>query len=165
MTYVVVDTNVGVVCNGHHPEADPGCIESCRTALARVIKKHDRLVLDRQQHIVEEYVSQLSPSGQPGLGDEFFIWVLRNQWDPQVCEVVDITPDAQREFAEFPQDPDLASFDRSDRKFVAAALASQQAPDILNAVDSDWWDHRLTLARHGVRLRFLCPNRFGAKEP
>jgi len=53
--------------------------------------------------------------------------------------------------------PALAGFDRSDRKFVAMALASGSTPDVLNAVDSDWADYFAALARNGVKLKFLCP--------
>jgi hypothetical protein len=47
--------------------------------------------------------------------------------------------------------------DLSDRKFVAVALASGSAPDLLNAVDSDWAEYYPALTRHGIRLTFLCP--------
>ncbi|HSU82609.1 MAG TPA: hypothetical protein VLR69_09330, partial [Thermoanaerobaculia bacterium] len=58
-------------------------------------------------------------------------------------------------------DPDLAAFDPSDRKFVAVAVASGEQPEILNASDTDWWHHREALSRHGVEVRFLCPQLMG----
>lgn len=61
------------------------------------------------------------------------------------------------DFVLFPQDSDLCGFDKSDRKYVAAALASRRTPDVLNAVDRDWWQYRDALKRNGVRCRFLCP--------
>jgi hypothetical protein len=57
---------------------------------------------------------------------------------------------------EFPDDPELVRFDRSDRKFVAVALASRLDPSVLNATDTDWWHYRECLKRHGVRVVFLC---------
>ena len=42
------------------------------------------------------------------------------------------------------------------QKFVAVALASGAHPPILNAVDSDWWNHRAALADAGVTCEFLC---------
>jgi hypothetical protein len=54
----------------------------------------------------------------------------------------------------------LSSFDPSDQKFAAVAIASGENPDVLNAVDSDWWIHRVALAASGVRVTFLCPERF-----
>ena len=80
-------------------------------------------------------------------------------YNPDRCESVEITPrnDLEDDFHEFPDDPALANFDRSDRKYVAVARASQQSPVILNATDSDWWHHRETFEKHGVVIEFLCP--------
>ncbi|MFN7733844.1 MAG: hypothetical protein ACK5OB_18245, partial [Pirellula sp.] len=78
------------------------------------------------------------------------------------CEIVDITPSDKSgsSFTEFPDAPELTKFDRSDRKFVAVALKSGKKTPILNAVDSDWWAFRNTLAQHGVHLEFVCPGQF-----
>ena len=56
----------------------------------------------------------------------------------------------------FPEAEDVATFDRSDRKFVAVALVHGGQPPIYNAVDSDWSEHAQALARHGVRVEELC---------
>ena len=68
-----------------------------------------------------------------------------------------ITKHPQRGFKNFPDDPDLDDFDPDDRKFVAVALASGTAPEILNASDTDWWNYRRPLERHGINVKFLCP--------
>ena len=68
-----------------------------------------------------------------------------------------MAPNDARGFEEFPGAPSLAGFDMDDRKFVAVALASGTGPEILNASDTDWWDFREPLERHGVRVNFLCP--------
>jgi hypothetical protein len=72
---------------------------------------------------------------------------------------LEITPckDDADDFEEFPTDPHLIGFDRSDRKFVAVTVASRLHPAILNATDTDWWCFRKTLERHGVPIVFLCP--------
>jgi len=67
------------------------------------------------------------------------------------------------DFEEFPGDPELAGFDRSDKKFAAVAVTSENDPDVLNAVDADWWHYRQPLERHGVRIRFLCPDQFDSE--
>jgi hypothetical protein len=76
--------------------------------------------------------------------------------------MVHITPrDRQQDehnFEEFLLDPSLATFDPSDRKFVAVAVAHPEHPPILNATDSDWWDYREALAHHSVRVEFVCPD-------
>jgi hypothetical protein len=109
--------------------------------------------------IFGEYRGNLKPSGQPGPGDAFFKWLWNNQGNLRHCRQIAITPvDREgRGFAEFPDDPALAGFDRADRMFVATALASGEHPPILNATDTDWWDYREALNRQGVEVRFLCP--------
>jgi hypothetical protein len=69
---------------------------------------------------------------------------------------LEIKPRTAEEFEAFPDDPDLAAFDLSDRKFVAVTRASAHSPEVLNAVDTDWWTFRAPLLRHGVRVEFLC---------
>jgi hypothetical protein len=81
--------------------------------------------------------------------------------NPTRIETVSITPANPADpdgtdFQEFPDDPALADFDRTDRKFVAVCVAHPQHPPILNATDRDWWDFRDALSVHGVLVRFLC---------
>jgi hypothetical protein len=158
MTAFVVDTNVPVVANGRSDQADADCVIACLRSLQE-IRERGMIVLDASMLILREYMNNLSLSGQPGAGDLFMKWVFDVQAVNTRCEQVPITPKPTDpfDFVEFPADPDLALFDRSDRKFVAVALASQQAPAILNAVDQDWANHHAALRRNGVELRFLCP--------
>jgi hypothetical protein len=145
---VVMDTNVAIVANFRTPQASDGCVEACIAALLE-IRERRRILLDEDGQILEEYRRYLSPSGQPGAGDAFFKWLWSNQVNPEHCRQV--------RGGEFPDDPDLARFDRSDRKFVVVAIASGERPPVLNATDSDWWEHRDALSRHGVEIHFLCP--------
>jgi hypothetical protein len=153
---VVVDTNVPVVANGASPQASPVCVSRCRERIVRVTKGRERLVLDDHFAVFNEYRSRLSLSGQPGVGDMFLRWVHDNQFNASRCERVAVTRHPDRGYVEFPDDPRLAGFDPSDRKFVAVSAVSPHAPPILNAVDSDWWDHELALARHGIKVVHLC---------
>jgi hypothetical protein len=162
MTAVVMDTNIGVVANRRAPHAGIECVSSCVGALVEIRERH-HVLLDDRGLILDEYRRHLSPSGQPGPGDALFKWLWDNQWNPEHCRQMPVTPvSEQRGFEEFPEDPDLAAFDPSDRKFVAVALASGEQPEILNASDTDWWHHREALSRHGVEVRFLCPQLMGA---
>ena len=157
MSGVVVDTNVAVVANGHHEAAGSACIKACITAL---IEARQQLVLvDDGFRIFTEYRRSLSHSGQPGVGDAFFKWLWDNQANPDHCRQVAITAIGNNDanFAEFPTDTGLSTFDAADRKFVAVALASGLNPTILNASDTDWWNFREPLARNGVAVEFLCP--------
>jgi hypothetical protein len=154
---VVVETNVLATANHHADHASPGCVLRCIDALQDI---HDRKVVlvDDAMRIFDEYRRYASPSGKPGLGDIFMKWLWDNRAQHHICRQITITPKLmdKEDFEEFPDDPDLQSFDRSDRKWVAVALASGLNPPILNATDTDWWHHRTALARLGLRVEFLC---------
>ena len=151
-----MDTNVAVVANGQHGQAGPSCRRNCVDALRRI--QNDCLVLlDDKRLILDEYRKNLSPSGQPGLGDAFFKLLHDNQSNPEFCRTVAVNLHLDRGFEEFPADPRLSSFDDDDRKFVAVARASGTNPEVLNASDTDWWQYRQELSEHGVRVVFLCP--------
>ena len=158
MPAFVVDTNVPIVANGRS-HADPACVIACVDALLGV-RSDGVIVLDDAMRILSEYMNSLSLAGEPGAGDAFMKWVWSVQADESRCERVVITQrskDDPDDFAEFPDDPDLAAFDRSDRKFVAAALASLRQPVILNAVDPDWAESHGALVRNDLTIHFLCP--------
>lgn len=150
----VVDTNVAIVANNREPNASPSCVLACVAALRGLVDA-GMLVIDDGDAILSEYRRYLSPSGQPGVGDEFMRWIFNHLYNPSRCERVRITP-VNGSFSEFPDDPDLNKFDRSDRKFVAVALASTLHPSIVNAVDSDYALFGKAFAKHGVSIRHLC---------
>lgn len=153
---VIVDTNVAVTANKLAEQANSDCVEQCINELKETQSSH-RVLLDKDDEILGEYQKHLSLSGKPGPGDAFFKWLWRNQNNNACSRKVPITQHPEREFEEFPHDPELDSFDRNDRKFVAVALASGTNPEILNASDTDWWNYRKPLERHGVNVNFLCP--------
>ena len=137
----IADTNVPKVANWQTSQASPACVAACARRLSD-IQSAGTLVLDDGWHILREYLTNLRSSGQPGMGDAFLKWVLTNQANPRRCELVHITPVNTGpdccDFAEFPEDNNLARFDPADRKFVAVAVAHPEHPPILNAVDTDW---------------------------
>ncbi|GAB4208265.1 MAG: hypothetical protein Fur0019_13790 [Tibeticola sp.] len=152
---VVVDTNVLVVANGAHPPASQECMLDCIDALERA--RAGVVLVDDAGRILGEYSQHASHAGRPGVGDRFFKWLWQRQAMPAHCVQVPITEDAELGFQEFPNDPALAGFDRSDRKFVAVALASQLGPPVLNASDTDWWLFDAALRSHGLQVTHLCP--------
>lgn len=166
MKAAVVDTNVLIVANADDraSQASPACVRAGVAAL-RDIQAGGRLVLDAGWLIIGEYRKQVSPSGQPGVGDAFLKWALTNRMNPIACELVRVTPrgTAPDDFEEFPSDARLERFDRADRKFVAAARASAHEPPVLNATDTDWWTHRAALEHYGVHVAFLCPELMAAR--
>lgn len=160
MSAVVVDTNVAVTANGKSlPDSvSIACVAACARRL-QTIRQDGVVVLDDGWRILREYKANIAESGQPGVGDAWLKWLLTNLANPERCQRVAITPvDAPQMFAEFPADPALAQFDKSDRKFVAVSRAHPARPAVLNATDSDWQIHRSALARHGVTVEFLCPD-------
>ena len=161
---VVLDTNVAVVSNGDTEQAGWDCVANCVAATRRVTDSQILLV-DELGLILHEYSRNLNRSGQPGVGDAFFRFIWDNQANERHCRKVAVTPNAERGFDEFPDDPRLSNFDRDDRKFVAVAIASGSAPKILNASDTDWWIHRQELERHGVAIEFLCPDLMERPRP
>ena len=117
-------------------------------------------MLDDSMRILSEYMAHLNMDGEPGAGDAFMKWVWSVQADQSYCERVTLSRvlgGDENDFSEFPEDRELRNFDRSDRKFVAVALASESNPHILNALDSDWANHYTALTRNGITIRFLCP--------
>ena len=156
MMAVIVDTNVAVVANGQSSQASPNCVDTCINRLEGIIRGEEKLVLDDMWAILGEYMRNLRSSGEPGAGDRFLLWLLRNK-DTQ-CDLVSITPvnGSDNAFEEFPDDPALDDFDPADRKFIAVACAHSEKPPILQAVDSKWLDFRDAFRRNGVTVVFIC---------
>jgi hypothetical protein len=155
MMRFVVDTNVPIVANGRPGRAQGGRAPSidCRRAAIDFLERlldEGRVIVDLEGEILEEYRRHLSPSGQPGVGDRFYFEIVHRTRVEQVA----LPRNDDGEYADFPRDPDLAGFDRSDRKF--AALARRVQVPVANATDSDWLDHREALARNRIEVRFVC---------
>lgn len=149
----MMDSNVARVANGDAEQAGPTCVEACVERMERIVTA-GRLVLDDEYRILKEYPTT---TGQVRAGHAFTKWAWKNCHHPKRCMLVVIQPDGQRGFEEFPDDDELAGFDRQDRKFVAVAIGSGESPPVLNAADTDWRDYRDALSRHGVIVEFVCP--------
>ena len=155
----VVDTNVAKTANlAMQPDSESDvpdeCVLVCIEAIEHVIKKKG-LVIDAGDDIFDEYRQQLSMSGQPGIGDSFMKWVHDNRWSLPDSQRVTITRNGES-YDEFPEHDDLANFDNSDQKFVAASNAHPNKPDILQATDSKWWGWKDALSQCGITVQFLC---------
>jgi hypothetical protein len=151
MTFIV-DTNVAIVANEEPSDGRPlDCIDACIRSLEAIMSS-GRIAMDDDDRILEEYDPYMQWHGPRGTGHEFFIWVIDNLWNKDLCDRVPLAP--------YPDHPALASFDLSDRKFVQVALGHPERPAILNAVDSDWRNFEEALTNHGVSIHFLCPEHF-----
>jgi hypothetical protein len=159
MKSFVIDVNVLIAANGRKTHADEACRLACTIKLMNIKKEH-KVVIDEGRELIfakyREYCSY-KPGGKTG--DEFFIWLSdnKNKYNQGRCELVSVTPNDEREFEEFPDDPALAGFHRSDRVFVAVAKASANNPEILNATDSGWFKFEDALRANGVTVAQLCP--------
>jgi hypothetical protein len=156
---VVVDTNVPMAASGLAPQASRDCVSACAQRIFKVTEE-GKLALESQWYIIREYKRNLYDI-EPSVGRDFLEWVLTNWTNPERCDLVDIEPvDSTArdctDFGKFPNDPVLDDFDRSDRKFVAVAIAHPQHPPILNATDTDWWTFKDVLRKYGVVVEFLC---------
>lgn len=156
----IVDTNVPKTANlATQPDPDSDvpeeCVLACINAVEHVIKKRG-LIVDAGDEIFNEYRQQLSMKGQPGIGDAFMKWVNDHRHNPEYCDRVTITKTGDS-YNEFPDHDELENFDKSDRKFIAAANAHKDKPPILQATDNKWWGWKESLAEVGITVHFLCP--------
>ena len=158
----VVDTNVAI-CANKASTADDADVLFCASFLAETIGqgghgKHRKIVIDDAEEFFDEYRKHLSPRGTPGIGDAFFKWLWDSQYGPDVIRVP-ITKSPTGEYSEFPADPRLNDFDRSDMKFVAVANAHTPHPVIVEATDAKWWKWSKVLVQHGIEVLFADPCR------
>ena len=154
MTMFVVDTNVAIVANaGEATNADMRCQLSCTERLETLVKE-EVVALDERQAILAEYAKHLSYAGRPGVGDMFFKNLFDNQYQDERVQLIAITEceDANRGYEELPRN----TFDPSDRKFLAVAVASGAV--VLNATDSDWGEEWKLMNKLKVEIVELCPH-------
>lgn len=161
----VIDTNVATTANAANAEAPAGCIVASARALQSVMES-GHVFIDAGGSIVTEYRANLNAQGQPGPGDAFLRWLLREEWSGRYVTRVPITPsdDDDQGFAELPKPPPGVHYDRSDRKFLAVAAAHVERPVILQSFDSKWWGWRDALEAAGVSVMFLCEDAIKQKH-
>jgi hypothetical protein len=162
VSVAVVDTNVVLVANGQHANVSPDCVKNCVLELQNIMRS-GKLVLDDEFLILREYQNKALPKKGNRPGDAFVKWALNNRCNVKFVDQVTLLEHDKRGFESFPDDPDLANFDAPDRKFVAVAGAHVDKPFIAQAADSKWLDWAPALQRHGIVVKFLCPddiNRF-----
>lgn len=152
----IIEVNVGIAANGRDTHVSLTCQKAC-VEMLQALCERGGFAMDEGGLIFDEYKGYLNFDGEPGLGDLFFKWVHDVQWDETLCRRESITAHPTRAFEEFPSDPALAKFDRSDRKYAALAKKCGRNAAVLNAADSDWKHHEEALNRNGVRVVNLCP--------
>lgn len=111
-----------------------------------------RIVIDIDGLIQEEYRRYLSPRGQPGVGDRFYLEIINS--NPEKILRVELPRREDGEYEDLPQILIDTRFDPSDRKF--AAIAKRERIPVINATDSDWVNHKKELAESNIRVTHIC---------
>lgn len=158
----ILDTNVAVTANRNISQEgilddELACISNCIEVIQKIIKSNN-LVLDAGDEIFKEYARHLNLSGVPGVGDIFFKWLHDHRWSFPEEDRVQITPNPNKGYEEFPDHPALDNFDPSDRKFIAVANKHPCHPMIYQAADSKWWIWKTSLKEVGICVKFVCPD-------
>jgi hypothetical protein len=147
----IIDTNVLLVASAVHPYspfADSHVpLKQQQTVFEwlsafRTDPQH-RLVMDDVFRIYQEYRNRLSDQ-------DFGLLAVHDKL--QSFRSVALTWDADGE-AEVPAA--LQACDRSDRKFLAAALSDPTTISLVNATDSDWIEIEQEVAAAGVQVVHL----------
>ncbi len=152
----IIDVNVLAAANLRATHLSPLDALKCIDFLESVKKEEGCVSMDEGGLIFQEYANYASHKGQPGVGDVFFKWLFDNQGYDAVCEKVAIVEHPDRGFEEYPDAHSVSNFDWNDRKYVAVAVASEKAPAIYNATDSDWWDFQEAFFELGIIVEQLC---------
>lgn len=153
MTPVIIDTNVIVIANHQNAKVVESCVDTCIRFIINV-KINGVVLLDTSDEIRSEYNNALKMGRPHQLGALFLMHIFQQQYNSKYVRQIDIEKTPSGEFVDFPIDPALAKFDRSDRKF--AALAKKSGVAVANATDSDWVDFQTPLSDNGITINFLC---------
>jgi hypothetical protein len=146
----VFDENVLVVANGRSDQADRECVAA---AIDEILAAQESGRVVFCYDFLAKYASHCSHAGQPGVGDQFFVWLRDHAAE---LDQVEIEWDAEGSPTAFPLDPALAPFDFDDRIWVAGVLAAAQPACVVNCVDSDYSQFADELSAAGVAVKELC---------
>lgn len=152
----IIDTNVLIAASAGDP-VSPTDIDATpsdptlRIAIWKWLNDFEvsasSIVMDELHVIWDEYYNKIS-------GGDYGMQVIMFKYDKGMCDLVSVTYDCDG-IAILPEALTAVVHDISDRKFVAASLASiEKAGDgcIAFAGDSDWHGWERDLNRHGIEL-------------
>ena len=153
----VIDTNVPKLANDKYGFSIE-CIMNCIKYLRKIINDEAKVVIDDKWLILKEYRNNLSASGEPGIGDHFFRWILTNQKNSERCIQLSLIPDQSNKtnYEVFKSDLNKLPADPADIKFLAVAFFADGKAPILEATDCKWWGWQKSLEKHAIRIEFLC---------
>lgn len=160
MANYVVDTNVLVMIDkpiAQLTELELACAEACREWLQTFqMNGEDKLVLDYQNRIHQEYRQNIQPQG---IARDWLNRVFRAFMNHVAMVNVEYDDNAHAIL------PETITFDDpSDRKFIAVTLAHTPTPSIINATDTDWDKQKEMLIANGIEVIELCPDYIADKR-
>ena len=147
MTDHVIDTNVLIVASAAHPyspfddtHVPPAEREAVLEWLSAFRRDERHLVLDTMFKIYDEYRNKLTDQdlGLQVITEKLQHSFLRTHSIRYDADGTAVVPDCFR------------ALDRSDRKFLATALADGGRSTIVNAADPDWYAVEDECVRHGI---------------
>jgi hypothetical protein len=163
----ILDTNVLIHGNGdsvQSPQTSAICFQKCIDVLFRITAGDYQIILDKNStgsDVLTEYRNNLLYEGR-GLGDAFFRWLLRNQYNEDIVISIPLNKLGENNYAEFPTHKDLKKFDPSDRKWIALANAylathNKSVPIIQSAEQNKKWHEFLKVFQElGIEVDFIC---------
>jgi hypothetical protein len=119
------------------------CAETCQEWLVALRTGEKQAVVDDLYAIIGEYRRNLRQGG-------FAEKILNDLMKTGRLSYRTVSPR--------PGELGLTHLDPSDQKFVAVALTREPPDPIVNAVDSDWSEHRATLTQARLTIIELCPD-------
>jgi hypothetical protein len=155
----IIDTNVLLVASARHPgspfkdsQVPPEQQQEVLNWLMAFRTDGQRkVVLDLSFKIWDEYHHQMIR------GQDIGSLVMAEKLQLSLVRFIDIAYDEHGD-GRLPLELEKVVHDRSDRKFVAAALIDLSEggqSTIINAVDTDWCDWEEALKRHGIAVTHL----------
>ena len=136
----VVDTNVALFADRINEKCDNNleraCIQKSMEFIKALILGSEYIIaLDTSWDILNEYRKNFT-ADKP-IANEFFKWALLMHNTHYQEVVVDIKKTSEYTYDEFPKIPELDTFDKSDRKFIAVAYKHPRKPSVVVAADTD----------------------------
>jgi len=170
MNNKIIDTNVPLTSVTTDVAIPLVCRQSCTQLISSVLKGEIIIVIDDQNEALREYRNNMYPDPNPsaGLAGQFMMYLFNYQYDKTRVHRAKLTVSEPGEYEPFPEDNELDSFDKSDKKWIAISMSFKQevqddAP-INNATDSDWLHFEHVFVRLGIKIEFLCKDILKPKD-
>lgn len=156
MNYYVIDANVMLTAGkrlADIPDELLECWRGCIDFIRNIIHEKAKIVVDDAWEVLKEYDNTRTIIGYPNASGNFYQYVMTNQM--QHLSFIHLNKTGEYEYEKYPDDQNLKSFDRSDKKYIALAYNHDNKPPIIEATDSKWWGIKKNLEAQGIGLQFV----------